>query len=148
MKSRERFYAVIGGCAGALLTLILCSFLPLGAQSEGTNFGDITCTGLSVVDSDGNALVRLSTDERGGYISVRNPNAVPKVLIFPDENGGNVYVYGKEVKQIAGMGINEYGGVIAVGGKLGKSFVHIFTDELGGGINVAGRDGTKVGSLP
>ena len=40
MKTRERWYAVIGGCAGAFLTLAVCSFSPLGAQNQSGNFFD------------------------------------------------------------------------------------------------------------
>ena len=34
MNKKERWYAVIGGCVGAVLTLVVCSFSPLGAQND------------------------------------------------------------------------------------------------------------------
>ena len=33
MKAKERLYAVVGGCVGAVLTMVVCSFFPLGLQS-------------------------------------------------------------------------------------------------------------------
>ena len=54
MKAKEGLYAVIGGCVGAVLTLSVCSFSPLGAQSQSGEFGEIICSGLTVVDSKGN----------------------------------------------------------------------------------------------
>ena len=39
---------------GAVLTMAVCSFLPLGAQSQSDGvFGEITCTGLKVVNAEG-----------------------------------------------------------------------------------------------
>ena len=40
MNTKERFYAVIGGCVGAVLTLVVCSFSPLGAQNQSRNLFD------------------------------------------------------------------------------------------------------------
>ena len=40
MYTKERFYAVIGGCVGAVLTLVVCSFSPLGAQNQSRNLFD------------------------------------------------------------------------------------------------------------
>ena len=51
MNSKGLLYAVVGGCVGSVLTLVVCSFSPLGAQSQSDgNFGEITCTKLIVVD--------------------------------------------------------------------------------------------------
>ena len=32
MNRKEVLYAVIGGCVGAVLTMVMCSFSPVGAQ--------------------------------------------------------------------------------------------------------------------
>ena len=54
MKTKEGLYAIIGGCVGAVLTMVVCSFSPRGAQSQSDgNFGRITCTDLKVMRSDG-----------------------------------------------------------------------------------------------
>ncbi len=49
MNAKERLYAVIGGCVGAVLTMLVGSFLTVGAQSQENSFGEIRCTGLTVV---------------------------------------------------------------------------------------------------
>ncbi len=36
MKGKERLYAVIGGCVGAVLTMMVCSFAPLAVAQEQT----------------------------------------------------------------------------------------------------------------
>ena len=64
MNTKERLYAVIGGCVGAVLTMVVCSFFPLGVQSQADSFGEITCTRLRVVDSDGREIVTLGPNLR------------------------------------------------------------------------------------
>ena len=71
MKAKERLYAVIGGCVGAVLTMVVCSFLPLGAQSQGGSFGEITCTGLKVVNARNNEIISLSSNPKFGHALVR-----------------------------------------------------------------------------
>ena len=53
MKTKERLYAVIGGMVGAVLTMVVCSLSPLGAQSQSEgHFDEITCRKLRVVNED------------------------------------------------------------------------------------------------
>ena len=64
MQRKEAFYVVLGGCVGAVLTMMVCSFLPLGAQNQSDGFfGEIICTGLKVVDTDGSERIVLGTHE-------------------------------------------------------------------------------------
>ena len=67
MNRKASFYAVIGGCVGAVLTMAVCSVLPIGAQSQSDSvFGEITCTGLKVVDAERKTTVLLGTGVFGG----------------------------------------------------------------------------------
>ena len=51
MNRKERMYAATGSCVRAVVTMVVCSFLPLGAQSENdAQFDTITCKVLKVVD--------------------------------------------------------------------------------------------------
>ena len=69
MRRKECLYAVIGGVVGAVLTMAVCSVLPLGAQSQSDGvFGEITCTGLKVVNAEGITRVELFDNEDGGGI--------------------------------------------------------------------------------
>ena len=71
MKTKEAWYAVVGGCVGAVLTMVVCSFSPLGAQSQSDgNFGKIICTRLEVVDADGTPVVHISANENKGFVAV------------------------------------------------------------------------------
>ena len=45
MNRKGSLYAVIGGCVGAVLTLAVCSVMPIGAQNGDATFGEIICTG-------------------------------------------------------------------------------------------------------
>ena len=50
MHKKEAWYAVIGGCVGTVLTMVVCSFSPLGAQSQSDgHFNEITCQRLRLV---------------------------------------------------------------------------------------------------
>lgn len=53
MNTGERLYAVISGCVCVILALVLCSFLPLGVQSQSDKLSEITCTALRVVNNRG-----------------------------------------------------------------------------------------------
>ena len=70
MNTKERLYAVIGGCVGAAVAMVSCSFFPLGAQSQGDRFGEITCTGLKIVAQDGKTGVALGTGAEGSFVAV------------------------------------------------------------------------------
>lgn len=70
MNTKERLYVVIGGCVGAVLTMAICSFFPLGAQSQGDSFGEISCTGLKVVNAKGNAVIHLDSSKDGGTVYI------------------------------------------------------------------------------
>lgn len=75
MKVRECLYAVLGGIVGAVVTLSVCSFTPLGAQSgEDSNFDVITCRELKVVDSEGKQRVRLMGYPEGGIVAACDSN--------------------------------------------------------------------------
>ena len=56
MNTGERLYAVISGCVCVILALVLCSFLPLGVQSQSDKLSEITCTALRVVNNRGGGM--------------------------------------------------------------------------------------------
>ena len=72
MNRKESLYAVIGGVVGAVLTLAVCSVMPIGAQSQSGNFGAITCTELRVLDAAGRTGTLVGNDDKGGYVVVYN----------------------------------------------------------------------------
>ena len=124
MTRKEQLFAVIGGCVGAVLTMAVCSFFPLGVQSQSDRFGEITCEKLTVINSEGETAVVLNSNRLGGYVDV----------------------WGKDA--YAGMAIgSEHGGRVSVSGK-GGAFAKMQITSDGGTVNVSGRNGTNSASLP
>ena len=113
---------------------------PLVAQRNGV-FGDIKCTGLTVVDKQGNVAVALDTDDAngsvlvfgkdggaaamninadGGSVAVYNNQGTTCVLVSVNEDGGFVSVINNQGKPRAAMGVTEYGdGVVSTWDKNG-----------------------------
>lgn len=159
MNRKERFYAVIGGCVGAVLTLAVCSFSPLGAQSQSdADFGKITCKELEVLSPDGKsvgwiaagrggAIVKLGAvtiygAERNGFIQVRAKGGERSVGIEANEKVGRVSLYGKDGtdNHRIMMAVNRFGdGVISTWGKGGKVGASMAVNEHGGRVNVYGK---------
>ena len=111
MKMNERLFAVIGGCVGAFITMLMWSLDPLGAQSsEERNFNVITCRELKVLDSEGKRNVRISSQEYGGSIRVYGDSGA--ALLAIDKRGGRITVAGD--KGSAWMSIGGHGGFVSV----------------------------------
>ena len=83
MKRKDILIAVIGGCIGALVTMGVGLFAPVGvvAQSydQDASFGTITCRNIEVVEL---------YPTKGGW------RDIPMVIIGSDEDGGSVTVWG------------------------------------------------------
>ena len=156
MRRKESLYAVIGGVVGAVLTLALCSVMPIGAQNGDATFGEILCTGLKVV-SEGKEMIKLGADDDGGSIWVLGEHGSVRVGL--SGNGGSVTVYGGQYPMGVGgifsvskdgglvevlgtksdtvtgkvrISVNEYGGLIRVRGKEQKGWAGIDVDDSGG----------------
>ena len=88
MNRKAGLYAVIGGGISTVLTMAVCSVLPLGAQSQSDGvFGEITCTGLTVVDAEGRIRVTLH-GESVGAINVYGEESEMTII-----GAGNVTVW-------------------------------------------------------
>lgn len=73
MNTKSGFYAVIGGVVGVVLTLAVCSVMPIGAQSQpDATFGKISCSQLEVVAHHGKTVARISSALGNGSMSVYN----------------------------------------------------------------------------
>lgn len=103
MRRKESLYAVIGGIAGALLTMAMGLIAPLGAQNENATFDNITCSSLIVDNEDKKVFIS------DGEIWAQNDEA----LIMIHEDQIRVYNDGKMV----GLEIGEQGGKIVVEGQ-------------------------------
>ena len=145
MNGKERCYAIIGGCVGAVLTLVVCSLSPLGAQSQSdVNFGKITCAELEVMGPDRTRRVSIAALKDGGVVRVYSRND-QGVRIFASESRGHIRVYGEDDRYGKGdrsvsISVNGYGGRIIAHGKHGKG-VNISINEDGGHVGVYHTNG-------
>ena len=165
MRKKEHWYAIIGGCVGAVFTMVVCSSFPIVAQSQGDNFGEITCTGLRVVNAKGTAVIRLVGSESGGTIMVFEDSVPPfkwvsmhcdreysefsitnglsaLVRVGADEKGGSVAVYSQDQADhsTAGLGVGADGGMVSVFGKEKEGgMAALTTDRHGGVVSVFGK---------
>ena len=118
MKRELVYAAVVGGCVGTLLTLLLGSVVPLGAQSGGDgHFDVVTCKEVKVVDAEGKG-VSIQSVYSSGYIVVDGSDG-SKVTISggPDSGRPFIHVFGKENEGSAGISIDDNGGCVEVFGK-------------------------------
>ena len=145
MNTKERFYAVIGGCVGAVLTMAVCSLSPLGAQSQSdVNFNKITCAELEVVGPDRTRRVSIAALKDGGVVRVYSRND-RGVKIYASESRGHIGVYGEDGRYGKGdrrvsISVNGYGGRILAHGRNGKG-VNISINEDGGHVGVYHTNG-------
>ena len=142
MTSRNgSLYAIIGGCVGAVITLAVCSVLPLGAQSQASHFGAITCTELRVIDEAGLTQALLSCGDKGGSIGVTGKDGQGMVVITINKHGGYVNcISNKDSSGTAGIGIDKQGhGTFVVLDAEGLPGASMGCDEHGGAVTIWGK---------
>ena len=143
MRRKEALFGVFCGVVGAVLTMMVCSLLPLRAQSQAGIFGEIICTGLKVMTSEGREIVTLGADDDGGLIWVHGKQG--SVNVGTDDGGGSVAVYGGEYSMGVGgiFGVSKDGGFVEVWGAKSTTFggkVKISVNEYGGRLSAFGKD--------
>ena len=125
MRRKEGLYAVIGGCVGAVLTMVVCSFLPLGAQSQlEANFGEITCTALRVVNEKNNEIITLGSNPKFGHAQVRpcdSDGSVLEGLILAAGDGGSISSFSQ--RGLFNIGYDEHGPRITLFGERHGEYV-------------------------
>ena len=125
MKRKEVLIAaVVGGCIGAVLTMSVGLFIPVGVVAQSNNhdvtFGTITCGMIKVVDERG--ITRSYINAYGGIVYCDSEGKT-SVAIGRGDKGGGVFVFRKGLGTLAAeMGIDEHGGVVAVYNNQGKLF--------------------------
>ena len=150
MNTKERLYAVIGGCVGAVLTMVVCSVVPIGAQSKADRFGEITCNGIKVVDRNGRTMVELGSGETGGIVGIwSNTPTYPRgVFMEAGEYGGHIKCFPRmEIRDAASVKSVQLGfmngqtrdGTVEIYGNLLRKHVVIGVNEHGGHLSVYGK---------
>ena len=149
---RELFYAAaVGGCVGALMTMVLGLVLPLGAQNHAKGyFREVICTQLTVLNpdldetnlDDRKGAVIIGVDEHGGHMHVLGIDSGSSVLVRAKDGGGSVAVFGDNSTKMpeAFIGVQEHGGLLGVNSKDDmKSYAAMGVDEDSGFVAVLGR---------
>ena len=120
MRKKEALIAVIGGVVGTVLTMAVCSVMPLGAQNGDATFGTITCTELAVRDAEGNRGVWLTSHEHGGVVAVGNVMLDGIGFISVQGEEGSVTLTDTQFHMLGKAGVNvvltttEHGGRVSV----------------------------------
>lgn len=148
MNTKERLYAVIGGCVGAVVTLVVCSFFPLGAQSQlEANFGEITCTALRVVNKENNEIISLGSNPKFGHalVHLKDSNGdVSEGLILAAGDGGTISSFSRRGFYI--IDHNEHGARVYLSSGGSGGYVELGIGEHGAEVKVVGELGWETGS--
>ena len=127
---------LIFAALGSILTIVGMLFSPF----QKSQFGEIECTKLRIVNEDGKNRVVLATRETGeGRLSVYDEDGDTAISLGVVESGGYVSVW-QNGKSFARLAVLEDGGTVVVDGKDGKSGVILGIGKHGGIVNVQGQD--------
>ena len=145
MKFSEKLgYVALGGLL-MLAGMLAANLTPLTAQRD--SFGEITCTGLRVVDSEGKQRVGLMASPEGGLVAACDTNGNPRTMLVGFKGGGKIFVMGHGREEHVTIGVDENGGQIVVHHKDGKSRVAMWSAKDGGQLVVYGKDGKPRGDI-
>lgn len=122
---------------------------PLSANLEWADipkdvFGEIKCTGLTVLSPNGREAIRLTVDDLGGLVGIFGKDGLLAAGMGLDKDGGRVEVFAKDEKPRAFLDVDEFGGMIAAVGNHNKQSVGMYITEQGGLVKLNGKDGSKI----
>lgn len=80
---------------GSVFTIVGLVLSPVTAQQRG-NFGEIECTGLKAVDSNGKLRVALWSVFSGGRVDVFSNDGRSKAALRASERGGRLEIFGND----------------------------------------------------
>ena len=139
-------YMALGGLL-MFIGMLTASVLMPSLVAQRDKFGEIECTGLRVVDSEGDAVIVFSTNQMDVVRMLVSANTgqngnKPEVWIISGDNQAGVHVFGDNGKGQARLYAGEDGGQVDIWGsdrKL-KATVNGDNDEQGGQVAVFGND--------
>ena len=135
MRRKEALYAVIGSIVGTVLTLAVCTVVPIGRQiGNDGHFDGITCRELKVVDSNGSPWVEILSEEREGKVRIWSDGNGSTFL-----NGGHVSVYGEDMRWYVLMSADKRRASVRVIQEEDARAI-MSSDEDGGRVTVYSKD--------
>lgn len=103
-------------------------------------FGEIECTGLSIVDAQGKAKLVLAIDGYGGLVTAYSRDGKTRASMGIDGYGGLVEATGRGGRSKATLGVDGYGGLVKAFGKDGVSQAFLVINKHGGRIDTYGNN--------
>ena len=86
-----KVYAFVAGFIGAILALVFVSFFPVCVQSQSNTFGEITCTGLKMVN----------TESKCQYLDMDGKSRKPRAVMGVNEyENGAIGRWGKNSNRL------------------------------------------------
>ena len=123
---------------GSVFTVIGMILSPVTAQRD--KFGEIECTKLTIVDSDGNSMAYLWAGEYGGRLDVfsKKDTSNRAAVFVGKEDGGARYLRGNKANNASSVliYIGENGGDISIDDKSDNEVIRLHVDELGGRLDI------------
>lgn len=132
MNHKQKFFYIALGAVIMLFGLGVGAIVspPLIAQKTGM-FGEIQCTGLTVVDTAGEPVVVLRTDETlGNGLVIHSPSGLPAVLLYADETGNGITVADKSGEPAVVLRTSQLANRVIVRNPAGKEGVRLSAGEL------------------
>ena len=132
MNHKQKFFYIALGAVIMLFGLGIGAIVspPLIAQKTGM-FGEIQCTGLTVVDTAGRPVAVLRTDETlGNGLVIHSPTGTPALLLYADETGNGVVVADKSGESGVVLRASELANRVIVRNPAGKEGVRLSAGKL------------------
>ena len=132
-------YMGFGGMI-AIIGMLFAIGMLSSVTAQRDKFGEIECTKLRVVDTDGNSVVSVEGDRFSGGVKVFDKDGALKALLSGSElTGGGLGIYGKNRKVMVILSAHEHGGNVCAYGTDGKSRASLGIVEDGGVVQVKGE---------
>lgn len=149
MNHKQKFGYTVLGATIMLIGLVVGVMVtpPIIAQRN-SMFGEIQCTGLTVVDKNGEVAVVLGTDEKGkNGVSVHGKHGKQGVVLSADGTFNRLLVYDKNEKKAIVIGTSSYANssyanAIVICDQHEKTLIGLTAiDGLGNGIDIRNKKG-------
>jgi sugar lactone lactonase YvrE len=144
LEKRLRYHRITVGILALFIMLLV-------GTRVGANSGEITCTELRMVNSEGATLVVLGATEAGGFIGTFSPEEKALVVLGATTDGsGRVWTHSPEGKELVVLGstTDGSGGFIGTYSPEGKQLVVLGATTGGsGGVMTFSPEGKELVSL-
>jgi len=134
--------AAVRARTGALALLLLGGAGIGLAAADAPVVGDmLVAERMEIVDADGNLVLALSGDERGGRLDIWTTGGQNVVRISTNDTGGDLNLWNGDGGTVFSAFAAEHGGEFGLWGKSGGRSMRVATGEHGGRLEMLGAEG-------